>query len=94
MSEQVSKPKGWYGQEVARLSKEFERILEEIADLNRTVDGMPELVGHPLIRDWSAFYQRQRRMEQMVDNLTSSVSQFARRIEALEGAVRSLQGRK
>ena len=91
------RPKGWYGQEVKRLSEEYVNIQNQIAEFERLVGQLPEfaqMVAHPLIQDWPAYYQRQRQMEQTMNVVSAGVQNLTRRMEALEGAVRSLQGRK
>jgi len=93
MTEQVSKPKGWYGQEVARLSGEFTRILAEVEALRKELAANHELTKlgeHPMLINYSAFYDRFRLQETTMQNLIAKISHFESRIAGVEQAVKRL----
>lgn len=88
-----SKPKGWYGQEVARLSGEFDRILNEIAELRKELAANHELVKlsqHPILLNYESFYDRFRLQETTMQNLIAKISYFESRIAGVEQAVKRL----
>lgn len=85
--------RGWYGSRVKEISVEFAEMNEQFDSLYKlvhTFDELATLRDHPMLLNYTSFYDRFRRIEITMDTLVNKIAYFESRIAAAERAVQTL----
>lgn len=75
------------------MDAEFSALTKEVQELRKLFESDEELrklSTHPMLVNYTAFYERFRKVEITLENLNSMLNYFESRIQGVEQAVRSL----